>query len=114
MSRTGRPPRSSVFCYQIRESEKHLKGKLRLYNLFKSLGYAVFKEVPSQEHLENGEIKNFIFDRSKATLKMNVSENFRLLLEQNQLFGKKDNNNLIASFYHETFNFPLYRHLWPN
>ena len=62
MSRTGRPPRSSVFCYQIRESEKHLKGKLRLYNLFKSLGYAVFKEVPSQEHLENGEIKNFIFD----------------------------------------------------
>jgi NTE family protein len=56
-----------------------------------------------------GEIKNFIFDRSKATVKMNVSENFRLLLEQNQLFGKKDNNNLIGSFYHETFNFPLYQ-----
>lgn len=55
-----------------------------------------------------GEIKNFIFDRSKATVKMNVSENFRLLLEQNQLFGKKDNNNVIASFYHETFNFPIY------
>lgn len=55
-----------------------------------------------------GEIKNFIFDRSKATVKVNVSENFRLLLEQNQLFGKKDNNNLIGSFYHETFNFPLY------
>jgi NTE family protein len=55
-----------------------------------------------------GEIKNFIFDRSKATAKMNVSENFRLLLEQNQLFGKKDNNNLIASFYHETFRFPVY------
>ncbi|MGC3947264.1 MAG: patatin-like phospholipase family protein [Chryseolinea sp.] len=55
-----------------------------------------------------GEIKNFIFDRSKATVKMNVSENFRLLLEQNQLIGKKDNANLIASFYHETFNFPFY------
>ena len=55
-----------------------------------------------------GEIKNFIFDRSKATAKMNVSENFRLLLEQNQLFGKKDNANLIGSFYHETFNFPFY------
>ncbi|HTF17862.1 MAG TPA: patatin-like phospholipase family protein [Chryseolinea sp.] len=55
-----------------------------------------------------GEIKNFIFDRSKATVKVNVSENFRLLLEQNQLFGKKDNNNLIGSFYHETFHFPIY------
>lgn len=55
-----------------------------------------------------GEINNFIFDRSKATAKINISENFRLLLEQNQLFGKKDNNNLIASFYHETFRFPIY------
>lgn len=55
-----------------------------------------------------GEIKNFIFDRSKATAKINISENFRLLLEQNQLFGKKDNNNLIGSFYHETFRFPIY------
>jgi len=55
-----------------------------------------------------GEIKNPIFDRSKATVKINVSENFRLLLEHNQLFGKKDNNNLIASFYHETFRFPIY------
>jgi len=55
-----------------------------------------------------GEIKNFIFDRSKATAKVNVSENFRMLLEQNQLFGKKDNNNLIGSFYHETFRFPIY------
>jgi NTE family protein len=55
-----------------------------------------------------GEIKNFIFDRSKATAKVNVSENFRILLEHNQLFGKKDNNNLIGSFYHETFRFPIY------
>ena len=62
MSRTGRQPRSSVFCYQIRESQKHLSGKNRLYNLFKSLGYAVFKEVPSQERLENGEIKNYVID----------------------------------------------------
>lgn len=55
-----------------------------------------------------GEIKNFVFDRSKATAKINISENFRMLLEQNQLFGKKDNNNLIGSFYHETFRFPIY------
>jgi hypothetical protein len=53
---------NNVFAYDIRESEKHYKGKLRLYNLFKSLGYQTHKEVPSQEHLENGETKNYVFD----------------------------------------------------
>lgn len=62
MSRTGRQPRSSVFCYQIRESQKHYLGKRRLYELFKSNGFEVYSEVPSQEHMENGDIKNFIFD----------------------------------------------------
>ena len=63
MSRANRrSSQSSVFCYQIRESDKHYKGKLRLYNLFKSLGYSTHKEVPSQEHLENGETKGYVFD----------------------------------------------------
>lgn len=62
MARTGRQPRSSVFCYQIRESEKHLKGKNRLYELFKKYGFEVYKEVPSQERLDDGDVKNFIFD----------------------------------------------------
>ncbi|MEJ7644088.1 MAG: patatin-like phospholipase family protein [Chryseolinea sp.] len=56
-----------------------------------------------------GESKNLIFDRSKSSGKINLSENFRVLLEHNQLFGAKDNNNLILSFYHETFRYPLYQ-----
>ncbi|MBA4058307.1 MAG: hypothetical protein C0490_26555, partial [Marivirga sp.] len=54
------------------------------------------------------ESKNLLFDRSKSSGKINLSENFRLLLEQNQAFGKKDNNNLIGTFYYESFKFPLY------
>jgi NTE family protein len=54
------------------------------------------------------ETKNLLFDRSKSSGKINISENFRLLLEQNQAFGKKDNNNLIGTFYFESFKFPVY------
>ncbi|HEV8513662.1 MAG TPA: patatin-like phospholipase family protein [Cyclobacteriaceae bacterium] len=52
--------------------------------------------------------KNLLFDRSKSLLKLNISENFRALAQQNQTFGKQDNNNLILSFYHERFKFPIY------
>lgn len=52
--------------------------------------------------------KNLLFDRSKTTLKLNISENFRVLLEQNQTFGRSENNNLILSAYHERFRFPIY------
>ncbi len=31
-----------------------------------------------------------------------------MLAQQNQTFGKQDNNNLILSFYHERFKFPIY------
>jgi len=51
--------------------------------------------------------KNFIFDRSKSTFKMNLSENFRVRAEQNQTFGNHDNNHLIFSFYHERFKLPI-------
>lgn len=68
--------------------------------------YHTFSDVAL---IMGGEIKNFVFDRSKATAKINVSENFRVLFEHNQLFGKKDNNNLIGSLYHETFRFPIYQ-----
>lgn len=54
------------------------------------------------------ESANLLFDRSKSSGKINISENFRLYLEHNQLFGNRDNNNIIASFYHETFRFPFY------
>ena len=56
-----------------------------------------------------GEVNNLIIDRSKSMAKINISENFRLLLEQNQLIGKKDNYNIIGSFYHESFRFPIYQ-----
>lgn len=38
---------------------------------------------------------------------MNLSENFRVRVEQNQIFGNHDNNHLIFSFYHERFKFPI-------
>jgi NTE family protein len=53
--------------------------------------------------------KNLVFDRSKTTVKLNISENFRMLLQQSQTFGKQDNNNFILSFYHERFKFPVYQ-----
>jgi len=52
--------------------------------------------------------KNLIIDRSKTTLKLNISENFRTLFEHNQSFGHAENNNLIVSAYHERFRFPIY------
>lgn len=52
--------------------------------------------------------KNLITDRSKTLIKLNLSQNFRSLLQQNQSFGKKDNHNLIFSFYFENMNFPVY------
>jgi NTE family protein len=52
--------------------------------------------------------KNLLFDRSKSLLKVNIGENFRGLAQQNQTFGKQDNNNLILSLYHERFKFPIY------
>src|SRR5215210_3236829 len=61
MSRTE-PSQLNIFSYKIRESDKHYKGKLRLYELFKTNGYEVYKEVPSQEKLESGEDKGYVFD----------------------------------------------------
>jgi hypothetical protein len=62
MSKSGRHTQSNIFCYQIRESRKHFLGKQRLYDLFKGQGYEVYKEVPSQERLEDGQIKNYVID----------------------------------------------------
>ncbi len=55
------------------------------------------------------ESKNLLFDRSKTTAKLNLSENIRVLLEHNQTFGRADNNNLIVSFNHERLPFPIYQ-----
>lgn len=40
----------------------HEAGKDRLYNLFKRLGYEVYKEVPTHETLEDGDKKGYVFD----------------------------------------------------
>ena len=53
--------------------------------------------------------KNLITDRSKTLIKLNLSENFRSLVQQNQSFGKRSNKNLILSFYYENMRFPLYQ-----
>ncbi len=76
-----------------------------LMHLKAGIHYHTFSDVAL---ILGGERKNLIIDRSKSSLKLNVSENFRLLAEHNQLVGKKDNNNIILSFYHESFRFPVY------
>jgi hypothetical protein len=60
VSRRG--TQNSVFAYQIKESQKHYLGKVRLYNLFRDRGYSVFKEVPSYEILESGQEKGYVID----------------------------------------------------
>lgn len=77
----GRTNQSSVFCYQIRESDKHLSGKNRLFNLFKQLGYGTFKEVPSHEVLESGEVKNYIFDCLVIGKFVNTNDPIFIILE---------------------------------
>lgn len=69
------------------------------------LHYNIFSDIAVVTTLTT---KNLLFDRSKTTVKLNISENFRVLAEQNQSFGRHDNNNLILSFYHEQFKFPVY------
>jgi len=54
-------------------------------------------------------VKNMLIDRSKTTLKFNISENFRMLFEHNQSFGRWENNNLIISAYQEGMRFPVYQ-----
>lgn len=61
-NRQYQPSLYSIFGYQIRESDKHAKGKIRLYDLFKKLGYEAHKEVPSREIIESGSVKNYVFD----------------------------------------------------
>jgi NTE family protein len=55
------------------------------------------------------EKKNFLIDRSKSTAKINLSENFRVLLEHSTAFGSKDEINFIGSLYYESFKFPIYQ-----
>ena len=52
--------------------------------------------------------RNFIFDRSRSMFKLNLSENLRVLAEHKQNIGKRENNNLILSLYHERFKLPIY------
>lgn len=52
--------------------------------------------------------RNFIFDRSRSLIKLNISENFRALVEHKQNIGRRENNNLIVSLYHERFKLPIY------
>jgi NTE family protein len=71
-----------------------------------ALHYNTYSDVALIATVES---KNLVFDRSKSTAKVNISENFRMYLEQNQTFGKKENNNLVLSFYHERMGFPVYQ-----
>jgi len=91
-------PGHAILVFNVTESPlTYLKAALH-YNTYSNVAL-----------IATAESKNILFDRSKSTAKFNISENFRMLLEQNQTFGKRENNNLILSFYHERMQFPVYQ-----
>ncbi len=51
---------------------------------------------------------NFIFDRSRSFLKLNIGENLRAQAEHKQNIGRKENTNIVFTLYHERFKLPLY------
>jgi NTE family protein len=52
--------------------------------------------------------ENLLPGRSNTLVKLNLSENFRSLVQHNQSFGRHDANNLILSFYYEAMKLPLF------
>jgi len=94
----SKTPGHAVLSFNVVERPlTHFKAGIH-YHTFSSVALIV-----------GGEMKNFIIDRSKATAKINISENFRVLLEHNTAFGSKDDNNIILSVYYESFRFPIYQ-----
>ncbi len=93
---TSKPGHANLYFNVLESPLTHVKAGIHFHS---------FSNVAL---ILGAETKNLFFDRSKSSGKINISENFRLLLEQNQAFGKKDNNNLIGTFYAESFKFPLY------
>ena len=94
----AKTPGHALLCFNVVERPlTHFKAGIH-YHTFSSVALIV-----------GGEMKNFIIDRSKATAKVNISENFRILLEHNTAFGSKDENNIILSAYYESFRFPIYK-----
>jgi NTE family protein len=91
-------PGHAILVFNVTESPlTYLKAALH-YNTYSNVAF-----------IATVESKNLLFDRSKSTAKVNISDNFRILLEQNQTFGKSENNNLILSFYRERMQFPVYQ-----
>lgn len=52
--------------------------------------------------------RNLILNRSKAYLKVNWSDNLRMIVRHDQSFGQKQRWGALISGYHERFKFPLY------
>ncbi len=52
--------------------------------------------------------RNFLFNRSKSFVKINWSDNLRLLAKFDQAFGKNQRWGAQASLYHERFKLPIY------
>jgi NTE family protein len=57
--------------------------------------------------------ENLLPGRSNTIAKLNLSENFRALVQHNQTFGRQDANNLILSFYYEAMKLPLFDNFEP-
>ncbi len=53
--------------------------------------------------------RNFILNRSKSFVKVNWSDNGRVLVRHDQAFGKYERWGALLSFYHERFKFPIYQ-----
>lgn len=53
--------------------------------------------------------RNLIFNRSKSFIKINWSDNLRLLARFDQAFGQRQRWGALFSLYHERFKFPIYK-----
>ncbi len=70
-----------------------------------ALHYNSFSKIALIAAMES---KNLFWDRSRTLVKLNLSENYRVLFRQSQSFGPRDNNDLIFSGYLESFKYPVY------
>jgi len=79
-----------------------IRSSMAIPSIFTAIDYKDTKLV------DGGVVRNFpVRDVMDMGANYTIGENYRMLAQQNQTFGKQDNNNLILSFYHERFKLPI-------
>ncbi len=91
------PPHARLRCEVIENLPTYMKIGLH-YNSYSDI--ALITTLAT---------RNFLFNRSKSFVKVNWSDNFRVLLKHDQAFGQSQRWGMLLSFYHERFKFPIYQ-----